>query len=183
MQHQYQDLIQLFDSTFFDSFNTRLIKGGDEPLYLPVNADCEYHQIIFARGFYASALHEIAHWCIAGEKRRLKGDFGYWYIPDGRNEKQQQKFEQVEVCPQAVEWAFNVAANKPFNVSADNLEGVPVDRHAFQAKVYKQVLVYLSKGFPVRAQQFIEVLADFYGCQLPLNAEMFNYKEQQVEAV
>ena len=147
MQYQYLDLIQLFDRTFYNDFNTRLIKGGDEPLYLPANAECEYHQIIFARGFYASALHEIAHWCIAGEERRLKEDFGYWYIPDGRNEKQQHKFEQVEVCPQAVEWAFNVAANKTFNVSADNLERCPCRQACFSIQGLSASIGLFNKGF------------------------------------
>lgn len=183
MQHQYQDLIELFDNSFYQDFNTRLIKGGDEPLYLPASESCPYHQVIFARGFFASALHEIAHWCIAGEQRRQLEDFGYWYIPDGRNERQQQKFEQVEVCPQALEWAFNVAANKQFNVSADNLEGAPVDRHRFQAKVFNQVKTYVAEGFPTRAQKFIVVLANFYGTQLPIDLAMFDYKEPEIEAV
>ncbi|GAM69307.1 transporting ATPase [Vibrio sp. JCM 19236] len=26
-------------------------------------------------------MHEIAHWCVAGPKRRLLEDFGYWYEP------------------------------------------------------------------------------------------------------
>ena len=173
MQHNYHDLISLFEHTFFKEYNTRLIKGGDEPLYLPANEQCAYHQIIFARGYYASALHELAHWFEAGEKRRLLEDFGYWYIPDGRNEQQQKKFEQVEIKPQAIEWALSVAANKKFNVSADNLSGAGADTTSFKKKVYKQVQVYLAQGFPVRAQQFIKVLATFYQVPLPLTLEHF----------
>ena len=101
--HQYQDLITLFNACFNQSHNTRLVKGGDEPIYTPANDDCEYHQIIFARGYYASAFHEISHWCQAGEARRLLEDYGYWYKPDGRNEQEQKEFEQVEVIPQAIE--------------------------------------------------------------------------------
>jgi len=175
MHHNYQDLITLFDSAFFEQYNTHLIKGGDEPLYSPADAKCSYHQIIFAHGYYESAFHEIAHWCQAGEKRRLIEDFGYWYIPDGRNEKQQKKFEQVEVYPQAIEWAFNVAAQKKFHTSADNLAGYQGDTEGFKAKVYQQVLVFLEKGFPPRAQIFIEVLAKFYKTKLPLSAEQFAY--------
>ncbi len=176
MQHNYPDLIAIFSDTFFEKYNTRLIKGGDEPLYSPANADCSYHQVIFARGFYASAFHEIAHWCQAGEKRRLLQDFGYWYIPDGRNKKQQQKFEQVEVYPQAIEWAFNVAAQKKFHTSADNLNGYQGDTAGFKAKVYQQVLVFIEQGFPARAQQFIEALAIFYQTDLPLVADQFDYR-------
>ncbi|MGL1955942.1 MAG: elongation factor P hydroxylase [Colwellia sp.] len=176
MSHHYQDLICLFNKTFSEHYNTRLIKGGDEPLYLPVNDDCHYNQIIFARGFYASAFHEIAHWCQAGKKRRLLEDFGYWYIPDGRNERQQKKFEQVEVIPQAIEWAFNVAAQKKFQVSSDNLSGFQADTQSFQQKVYHQVLVYLKEGFPVRAQQFIHVIANFYNTPMPLTVEQFSFE-------
>jgi len=179
MQHNYQDLITLFQNTFFDEYNTRLVKGGDEPIYLPANDNCAYHQIIFARGFYASAFHEIAHWCQAGDKRRLKEDFGYWYIPDGRNEKQQAKFEQVEIIPQAIEWAFNVAARKKFHVSADNLDGFQADTHGFKQKVYEQVLLFIEKGFPLRAQKFIESLASFYQTKLPLIPADFDYQAWQ----
>ncbi len=173
MQHHYQDLIKLFDETFFEQYNTRLIKGGDEPIYLPVDDNYSYHQIVFARGFYASAFHEIAHWCIAGKERRLKEDFGYWYIPDGRNEKQQKRFEQVEIVPQAVEWAFNVAANKKFHVSSDNIEGFEADTTTFKKNVHQQVLTYLEIGFPARAQIFIDALAKFYKTTVPLNAKQF----------
>ena len=88
--HAYQDLIIIFNQRFANEFNTRLVKGEDEPLYSPASESCDYHQIIFAHGYYASALHEIAHWCIAGEERRLLEDFGYWYQPDGRNEQEQK---------------------------------------------------------------------------------------------
>ncbi len=53
--------------------------------------------------FYASALHEIAHWCIAGENRCQQVDYGYWYEPNGRSEERQFEFEKVEVKPQALE--------------------------------------------------------------------------------
>lgn len=179
MRYQYQDLILLFHNTFFSIYNTKLIKGGDEPLYLPASDDCAYHQIIFARGFYSSAFHEIAHWCQAGKARRLKEDFGYWYIPDGRNEKQQKKFEQVEVVPQAIEWAFNAAAQKVFYVSSDNLDGFQADSVSFKQKVFAQVQVFLAQGFPTRANQFIEALANFYNTPLPLTTEHFTIKKEE----
>ena len=178
MPEQYQDLIQIFNDTFSSSTNTRLIKGDDEPLYSPASDACDYHQIIFAHGFYASALHEISHWCMAGSARRLLEDFGYWYMPDGRDEVQQKIFEQVEIKPQAIEWAFCVAAGKKFNVSADNLNGATPDTQAFKENVYGQVQQYLSVGFPPRAQQFIEALAHFYHVALPLNLNQFHFIDQ-----
>src|SRR3954468_4706757 len=81
--HQYQDLISIFNNCFFQKYNTLLIKGGDEPLYLPADENREHHSLFFANEFFASALHECSHWLIAGEERRNQIDFGYWYIPDG----------------------------------------------------------------------------------------------------
>ena len=104
--HHYQQLIDIFNGCFADEFNTRLIKGDDEPIYLPADAELPYHRIVFAHGFYASALHEISHWCIAGKARRELVDFGYWYCPDGRDAKTQCQFEDVEVKPQAFDCCF-----------------------------------------------------------------------------
>ena len=174
--HIYQDLIDLFNHCFAEEFNTRLVKGADEPIYSPASDSCSYHQLIFAHGYYASALHEIAHWCIAGKDRRLLEDFGYWYEADGRNAQQQEIFEQVEIKPQAVEWALSVAANKKFNVSADNLNGSQGDTKAFKWSVYQQVLVYLDKGFPPQAQSFIKLLSGFYQISFPLTAEHFSFE-------
>lgn len=183
MKHDYQDLIKLFEQCFYQTYNTRLVKGGDEPLYLPSSEQCSYHQIIFAHGFFASALHEISHWCLAGEARRLLEDFGYWYLPDGRNAEQQKRFEQVEIKPQAIEWAYCVASGKAFSVSADNLNGAQADTVQFKHAVYQQVKVYIQQGFPSRAQQFIEALATFYQVTLPLSIEQFIYEKESYESI
>ena len=37
--HNYEQLISLFDGCFAEDFNTRLVKGDDEPVYLPADAD------------------------------------------------------------------------------------------------------------------------------------------------
>ena len=175
MAHHYQDLINLFQQIFYNEYNTCLVKGGDEPLYSPADENSTYHQIIFAHGYYASALHEISHWCQAGKERRLLEDFGYWYNPDGRDEQQQTEFELVEVIPQAIEWGFNVAAQKKFHTSADNLNGHQSDSALFKAKVYQQVLGFIDKGFPPRAELFIQALANFYQTSYPLTIEQFEY--------
>ena len=111
MEHDINDLIAIFNQCFEQEYNTKLVKGGDEPLYVPANDTCPYNAIYFARGFYSSGLHEIAHWLVAGKERRKLEDFGYWYEPDGRTEEQQRLFEQVEVKPQALEWILATAAN------------------------------------------------------------------------
>ena len=176
-QHHYQQLIDIFDGCFFDDFNTRLVKGDDEPVYLPADDELPYNRIVFAHGFYASALHEISHWCIAGAERRKLVDFGYWYCPDGRDAKTQCQFEDVEVKPQAFDWLFCVAAGFPFNVSCDNLEGdVEPDRIAFQRRVHAQVMTYLEQGIPARPARFIEALRDYYKTPA-LTAELFPWPE------
>lgn len=182
VEHHYQDLISLFEATFFQQYNTRLVKGGDEPIYLPTSDDCTFNQIVFAHGYYASALHEIAHWCLAGPARRLLEDFGYWYLPDGRDEQQQLEFEKVEIKPQAIEWALCVAAGKDFDVSTDNLSGTgQTDRFAFKDKVYQQVCHYLEVGFPRDAQTLIKALAQHYKISWPLSAQHFAYSSNASE--
>ncbi|CDH05824.1 conserved hypothetical protein [Xenorhabdus bovienii str. oregonense] len=171
--HHYQQLIEIFDNCFSDDCNTRLIKGDDEPIYLPVDDQVGYNRVVFAHGFYASGLHEISHWCIAGKERRKRVDFGYWYCPDGRDAQTQFEFEQVEIKPQALEWLFCMAAGFPFNVSCDNLEGdCEPDRFAFQRKVHTQVIAYLENGIPTRAARFIQGLHSFYNTP-SLTAEHF----------
>lgn len=176
--HHYQDLIDIFADTFFAQYQTRLVKGDGEPIYLPANHECGFHQIIFAHGFYASALHEVAHWLVAGSKRRMLEDFGYWYLPDGRDSQQQRDFEAVEIKPQAIEWSLSVAAGFEFNVSCDNLNGVEPDRFAFQAKVYQQVQHYLTHGYPTRVRMLMQALTNFYGTLLPTSIEQFEYQRQ-----
>lgn len=171
-EHQISDLKRLFDDTFASDFNTRLVKGDDEPIYLPPNVGDgklegqSFAQVVFAHGFYASALHEIAHWCLAGEQRRTQVDYGYWYCPDGRTAAEQQKFQSVEIKPQAIEWALSLAAGFRFQVSCDNLSGDEFgqqpDRLAFEKQILDQIEVYLDNGYPPRAQRFIGCLAAFY---------------------
>tara|TARA_R110001592_G_scaffold108031_3_gene302236 strand:- start:12245 stop:12799 length:555 start_codon:yes stop_codon:yes gene_type:complete len=162
MNHDCQDLIRLFEGCFARDYNTLLVGGGVEPEYLPADATHTQHRIIFTRDYYRSALHEIAHWCVAGAERRLLADFGYWYAPDGRNAMQQRTFEQVEVKPQALEWLFCTAAVHPFSVSLDNLNGEQVDPAPFQSAVLKRVLHHLEAGIAERPRSFIQSLIDTY---------------------
>ncbi len=163
MTHRLEDVIALFDGLFRDTFITRLLRGGDEPLYLPADTNCPYHRVIFARSFYASALHEISHWCIAGERRRQLEDYGYWYLPDGRSADQQRRFEAAEVAPQALEMLFSRACALRFHVSVDNLGGAAeVDREAFEARVAGRAARYESEGLPARAAAFHAALLAFY---------------------
>lgn len=162
-RHHAADLIRLFDTEFAGSHNTVLLRGGEEPIYLPADTLDPRHRIVFAHGFFASALHEIAHWCLAGARRRERVDYGYWYAPDGRDAEQQAEFEAVEAKPQAIEWAFHIAAGSRFRVSVDNLSGIAVDRAGFGQRVFAELDQFARQGFPPRAQRFIDALCQFYG--------------------
>ena len=176
MTHQYSDIIDIFNQTFYSSFNTKLELGADEPIYLPADDDIPHHRIVFARGFYASALHEIAHWCVAGPERRLLEDFGYWYEPDGRTESVQAEFEKVEIRPQAYEWIIATSAGFPFNVSCDNLHGdFEPDRLAFMNKVHSEVMGIFEAGLPPRVKMLSEALRSFYDVE-PLCTSQFIVK-------
>lgn len=166
-ERSYQPLIMLFERCFLASEQTRLVAGNNEPFYRPAAEGERYHQVVFAHGFYASALHEVSHWCVAGRVRRQIFDYGYWYEPDGRNAEQQQAFEQVECKPQALEWLFSLCAGVRFQVSVDNLGGIEVDRAAFTQAVKDQLIHYYRNGLPERAKIFAQALSEYYGNQWP----------------
>lgn len=154
----------LFNDLFRESHRTILVKGSGEPEYLPAEGPDGLAQVVFAHGYFASALHEVSHWCIAGEHRRTLHDFGYWYCPDGRTPEQQGAFERVEVKPQALEWLFSLAAGARFHISVDNLSGCgAADEQGFRQKVREQAGRYLKTGLPRRAGDFFESLKTFYG--------------------
>lgn len=164
MKHDPNDLIMLFNDLFRAPQRTVLVKGGEEPEYVPAGNSDGLAQIIFAHDYYASALHEISHWCIAGVERRTLRDYGYWYCPDGRTRSQQRAFEAAEVKPQALECLFSAAAGSRFHISVDNLSGDgAVDETAFRLNVMSQARQYLTHGMPERAYRFYDSLRTFYG--------------------
>ncbi|UTW04466.1 elongation factor P hydroxylase [Amphritea atlantica] len=168
-----ESLISLFNGLFSETLNTELVKGDDEPIYLPADAEHPKHRIIFAHGFFASALHEISHWCVAGAQRRERVDFGYWYKPDGRTASEQAEFERVEVRPQALEWLLSEAAGHKFHFSADNLGSAIGASEQFKENVLSQVKAYLTDGIPERPAALIKVLQSYYATA-PLSAERFS---------
>ena len=151
-------LIELFNQLFLDSYNTVLVRGDEEPVYLPADTENPHNRIIFAHGFYASALHEISHWCVAGSERRKLEDFGYWYNPDGRTAEEQIEFEKVEIRPQAFEWLLSAAAGHKFHFSADNLSAGIGASDQFKHNVLNQVYQLLEEGMPKRVEQLVQGL-------------------------
>lgn len=175
--HRISDLIHIFNECFKADIQTELVRGGDEPIYIPRSQYYPYDRVIFAHGYYASAMHEIAHWCIAGDERRKLVDFGYWYNPDGRTAEQQKEFEVVEIKPQALEWILSRSAAFNFNVSLDNLSGDLNEEaqaaETFKDNIFSQVQNYLNDGLPSRAQQLSDALVTFYRPQEALALEEF----------
>ena len=161
-QHNHHDLVKLFNQLFEYSEETILVPGGDEPLYIPKSDIYPVNRIIFTQDYYSSALHEIAHWCIASKERRKLPDYGYWYNPHRESATDQQLFEQAEAKPQAIEWIFSMAAGIRFFISADNLSRNNEVSLSFKKCLYEHALHYLTVGLPMRAQQFNEQLLAFY---------------------
>lgn len=158
-------LERVFADCFAKKWRTVLTGGADEPYYQPAANTHESHYLRYRSDFFASALHETAHWCIAGERRLLLADFGYWYAPEGRDMAEQRQFEAVEVKPQALEWLFSLACGYRFCVSVDNLgaDGGEYDTTPFKEQVVAQARLWQRDGLPGRAQVFFAALAQEFG--------------------
>ena len=149
-------LMRLFNQEFAGSDKTELIGGAAEPYYEPGSP----HRIYFRADYVRSALHEVAHWCVAGRQRRQLLDYGYWYSPDGRDADQQQAFFAVEARPQAIERCFCEAIGIPFSPSVDNVGAQiePQQLCCFEARIQEWCDQYERTGMPSRAARFITAL-------------------------
>ena len=61
------------------------------------------------------------------------------------------------------------------------MNGVEAETENFKKSVAQQVQSYLTLGFPARAQQFIDVLADFYQVTLPLTHDQFCFDDTAIK--
>lgn len=166
-------LEQVFSACFLHSERTLLVGGAPEPVYRPAASDHQPHLLYYREDYFASALHEVAHWCIAGPARRRLHDFGYWYAPEGRDAQQQRAFESVEVKPQALEYLFSVACGYDFKVSVDNLDPVTgqiPDTRDFRKALVAEIRRRQHAGLPPRAARFFEALANRYATGVTLQA-------------
>ena len=157
-----EQICETFNGCFAQT-HTKLVGGASEPLYEPGEREA---RLYFREDYASSALHEIAHWCIAGADRRQQPDYGYWYR-EKRDIKQQRTFETVEVKPQALEWIFSVAAGVGFRVSRDNFDESTLDMNEFSAEVHAAVIALLD-GLPPRGERFIHALVAQTGNQQAL---------------
>lgn len=144
------EIVEVFNTVFEESHGTTLTGGADEPYYRVTDGKAT---IFFREDFIASALHEVAHWCLAGIERRQQDDYGYWYVAD-RDAEAQARFESVEVKPQALEWLFSQLLGIPFRVSADNLALENYDSLPFRRRVHEAANTMVSQGLQGRALKF-----------------------------
>ena len=162
LRHRAHDLELLFQQCFTLEFNTQLVCGVDEPLYQPADEKNTINKIFYREDFFSSALHEVAHWCIASKKRRKLLDFGYWYDGSSRNNDQQARFQSVELVPQAIELLFSQACHYSFEVSVDNFSVPPGDIMIFDREVKEKAKQLSASGLPSRAVIFLQALTTFY---------------------
>ena len=151
-----RQLVRLFDRLFCVSGNTVLVGGAEEPFYQPGSP----HRIYFRADYPRSALHEVAHWSIAGVRRRQLPDYGYWYSPDGRDGDQQQAFFSVEARPQAIERCFCEVLGVAFSPSVDNVGAhiAPEQLQRFEARIQQWRDNFERSGLPSRAARFATAL-------------------------
>ena len=163
-------LVAIFNRLFESSENTLLETGADEPFYKASITD-KYAKIVSREDYLSSALHEVAHWIIAGKERRLKDDFGYWYEPEGRTKEQQALFEQVEIKPQAIEWILSLACKQLFSFSADNLSQNLEASESFKQAVNQQAQKYIKEGLPKKGERLLKDLIIEFRMDMPLSVK------------
>jgi len=148
-------IVGVFDQIFGPSDATVLRGGAEEPLYQP-GAGSGSAIVYFRHDYLRSALHEVAHWCLAGSARRRVTDYGYWYTPDNRDEVRQAAFYQVEVRPQALEWIFCDTLGISFSVSLDNfgVTSEDIEARTFKRRAQLEKNKMLEEGLPARAYRF-----------------------------
>jgi len=152
-------LVRCFNALFSEQFRVKLVGGSDEPIYLPADS-LHGAQLNFTQDYFNSALHEIAHWCVAGAARRKRVDYGYWYAADGRTHAQQAEFEVVEVLPQAIESILGEACGVEFRASVDNLQN-PLSAprvRAFTARIEQHKQQLLAQPLPERIRRLKQAL-------------------------
>ena len=149
-------IVELFNACFGIKEATFLVGGAREPFYEPGNVG----HIHFREDFMRSALHEVAHWCVAGKRRHQLPDYGYWYAPDGRSEAQQSAFFSIEARPQANESIYCDACDVGIAPSDDNTEGGVTDTEleVFVTRITYWRSRFLKEGLPSRAEQFRQAL-------------------------
>jgi elongation factor P hydroxylase len=148
-----QRISAVFNALFADTHRTLMCGGGEEPWYEPPT-DQRLGRVVYTRDYPASALHEAAHWCLAGAKRRAQKDYGYWYLPGPRDAQQRSRFFAAELPVQALEAVFAAAAGVRFVISADDFAAPACELDAFAARVRQRIATLTTASLPPRARAF-----------------------------
>ncbi len=151
------EIARRFNAAFSRSHGTVLIGGALEPRYLPARG----HRpavIRYTRDYAQSALHELAHWCLAGPRRRTRVDYGYWYLPPPRTPLQQRQFEAVETPVQGLELIMAAATGVRFHVSADNPGEAHGDSVGFEKGIFESATRRLKAGLNPRTLAVLDAL-------------------------
>lgn len=133
------------------------IEGGHTEPFYRAPRDGFPGCLQFRSDYPRSLLHELAHYCLAGDQRRAMDDFGYWYAPEGRSEAEQAAFEAAEVRPQALEWLFCDCLGLPFSPSRDDFSGRP-DHGVFVAQI-QAAKEHLKASMPPTADRVLRALS------------------------
>ncbi len=152
-------LAEVFNLSFGDTYNVRCLGGFSQPEYLTAMQTQGSAQLRYTRDYAASALHEIAHWCVAGKDRLALNDFGYGYLPPPRDKATQQRFFALEFKVQVLEAWFASGTGVRFVASADNFDCSDEARNAFAQQITTAVQAYTLADVPPRAQEFTRALA------------------------
>ena len=137
-------------------YETRILGGAPEPVYEPDPAGVSV--IRYRADYAASALHELAHWCIAGARRRRLEDYGYWYRPPPRSAAEQAAFLRAEVPVQALEARLAAVCGLPFQVSVDDVDNAG-GRRLLEAALAEHERQNLP--LPPRGRERLCALAEF----------------------
>ncbi|MGA1207273.1 MAG: elongation factor P hydroxylase [Litorivicinaceae bacterium] len=133
------------------------IEGGHPEPFYRAPRDGKPGCLQFRSDYPRSLLHELAHYCLAGDKRRTEDDFGYWYAPEGRSITEQAAFEAAEVRPQALEWLFCECVGLPFSPSRDDFSGRP-DPGVFLDQI-RDARAHLQASMPPTAARVLRALS------------------------
>ena len=161
---RHTEIAACFNGAFYQAHATQMRGGASEPLYLPAG-NGEPARLCYREDFAASALHEAAHWCIAGRRRRTLVDFGYDYEPPPRSEAAQQQFFALELRTQALESLFAGAAGVAFRPSADNLQAELSSFIDQLRAALPGMSRWVCESEDPRARQFISALEAWRGAR------------------
>ena len=160
-----RDIVDVFAEVFGTEQDLVCLCGGfAEPAYLPASClpascspggDRRAAEVRYTLDYPASALHEAAHWLLAGQRRRNLPDYGYWYVSEPRPAAVQRAFLRVESRVQALESWLCEAAGLEFRASVDDFRMPEAAIAAFERRVLSRAArLTRDDAWPPAAKRF-----------------------------